>query len=64
VQVQTVGGKAQAVMTVTAKGLVDGSRNGLVVAGAPVRAELQLHNGGVVTTVGDSVTSYLRGVFG
>jgi len=64
VQVQTVDGKAQAVMTVTAKGLVDGSRNGLVVAGAPVQADLQLHNGGVVTTVADHVSGYLKGVFG
>src|SRR4051794_18264674 len=64
VQVQTDGGKAQAVMTVTAKGLVDGSRNGLVVAGAPVQADLQLRNDGVVTTVADNVSGYLKGVFG
>lgn len=71
VQVKTDGGKAQAVLTVTAKNLVDGSRNGLVVAGAPVQAELQLHNGGVVTTVADHVSDYLhhasdnlQGVFG
>ncbi|WP_028051115.1 HlyD family efflux transporter periplasmic adaptor subunit [Cellulomonas sp. URHD0024] len=64
VKVQTVDGKAQAVMTVTAKDLTEGSRNGLVVAGAPVQAELTLHNRGVVTTVAGSVSSYLKGVFG
>lgn len=64
VQVTTVGGKALALVTVESDELVDGEENGLVGSGTPVTASLSLRNDGVVTTVSDAVTSYVRGVFG
>jgi multidrug resistance efflux pump len=64
VQVETVGGKAQAVVTVQADDLEDGSSNRLVAAGTPVKAELALRNDGVVTTVSNRLSGFLRGVGG
>jgi len=64
VKVETVAGEAQAVVTLTGDALKDGAQNGLVSAGTPVTAELQLRNNGVVTKAGDSVKSYLEGIFG
>ena len=64
VQVTTVGGKALALVTVVSDELVDGDQNGLVGSGTPVQAQLALDNDGVVTTVSDAVTSYVRGIFG
>ncbi|MCR6690197.1 HlyD family efflux transporter periplasmic adaptor subunit [Cellulomonas sp.] len=64
VQVTTVAGQAQAVVTVVSDELVQGEQNGLVNAGTPVEARLALRNDGVVTTVSDAVTGYVRGLFG
>ncbi|GEL93726.1 HlyD family efflux transporter periplasmic adaptor subunit [Cellulomonas composti] len=64
VQVTTVAGQAQAVVTVASDDLEDGGQNGLMNAGTPVVASLALRNDGVVTTVSDAVTSYVRGVLG
>jgi multidrug resistance efflux pump len=64
VQVETVSGGAQAVLTLTGDALKDGSENGLVAAGTPVTAELQLENDGVVTRTAASVKTYLGGLFG
>ncbi|MDM7829823.1 HlyD family efflux transporter periplasmic adaptor subunit [Cellulomonas edaphi] len=64
VQVETVDGKAQAVVTVVSDGLVQGDQAGLVSAGTPVVARLHLRNDGVVTTVSDAVKGYLDGVVG
>lgn len=61
--VETVGGQAQAVFTITGDDLVEG-RDGLVSAGTPVTAELHLTNDGVVTRTADSVKTYLKGLFG
>lgn len=54
-RVTTVDGVAQAVVTVTSHDLVDGGRGGLLAAGTPVVAELELRNDGWVTTVSDHV---------
>lgn len=64
VQVETVDGQAQAVVTVASDELVQGDRGGLVSAGTPVVAELHLRNDGIVTTVSDAVKGYLEGVLG
>ena len=64
VQVETVAGSAQAVLTLTGASLKDGAENGLVSAGTPVTAELQLDNDGVVTRTAASVKTYLGGLFG
>ena len=63
VQVETVAGSAQAVLTLTGTALKDGAQNGLVSAGTPVTAELQLDNDGVVTRTAASVKTYLGGLF-
>ena len=62
--VETVGGQAQAVFTITGDELVEGDGDGLVSAGTPVTAELHLTNDGVVTRTADSVKTYLKGLFG
>jgi len=64
VQVETVAGEAQAVMTLKGTALKDGAQNGLVSAGTPVTAELHLRNDGVVTRTAESVKSYVEGIFG
>jgi multidrug resistance efflux pump len=64
VQVETVDGEAQAVVTVESDGLVQGDQDGLVSAGTPVVATLHLRNGGVVTTVSDAVKGYIADVVG
>ena len=64
VKVETIAGEAQAVVTLTGDALEDGAQNGLVSAGTPVTAELELRNNGVVTKAGDSVKSYIEGIFG
>ncbi|GEK19849.1 HlyD family efflux transporter periplasmic adaptor subunit [Cellulomonas xylanilytica] len=64
VKVETVAGEAQAVVTLTGDALDDGAQNGLVSAGTPVTAELQLRNDGVVTRTADTVKTYLGGLFG
>jgi len=64
VKVKTVAGEAQAVMTLKGESLRDGAQNGLVAAGTPVTAELQLENDGVVTRAASDVKSYLGGIFG
>ncbi|WP_315095474.1 HlyD family efflux transporter periplasmic adaptor subunit [uncultured Cellulomonas sp.] len=64
VKVETVAGAAQAVLILTGDSLEDGAQNGLVSAGTPVTAELQLDNDGVVTRTANSVKDYLGGLFG
>ncbi|MBD8057819.1 efflux RND transporter periplasmic adaptor subunit [Cellulomonas sp. JH27-2] len=64
VQVTTVDGQAQAVLTVAGEGLVQGDQDGLVSAGTPVVAQLHLRNDGMVTTVSDQVKGYLKRVVG
>ncbi|MDQ0373793.1 HlyD family efflux transporter periplasmic adaptor subunit [Cellulomonas humilata] len=63
VKVETIAGSAQAVLTLAGSALVDGAQNGLVSAGTPVTAELQLDNDGVVTRTAASVKTYLGGLF-
>lgn len=62
VDVETVGGHAQAVVRVRSDELVDGAANGLVSAGTPVVAVMELENDGIVTTVADNVRSYVDGL--
>lgn len=62
IEVQTVSSKAQAIVTVESDKLVPGKANGLVAAGTPVNAELQLQNDGVVTDVQASVNEVFDGV--
>ncbi|GCE76838.1 HlyD family efflux transporter periplasmic adaptor subunit [Cellulomonas biazotea] len=62
--VQTVGGEAQALITITGDDLVEGTQNGLVSVGTPVTAELHLENDGVVTRTAERVTTYIEGIFG
>ncbi len=64
VDVETVGGEARAVVTLSGEDLERGADHGLVSAGTPVTAELQLRNDSVVTRTADSVTDYLGGLFG
>jgi multidrug resistance efflux pump len=64
IEAATVAGEAQAVVTVVSDELVQGDENGLVTSGTPVDARLALRNDGVVTTVSDAVTGYVRGLFG
>jgi multidrug resistance efflux pump len=64
VKVETIAGEAQAVVTLTGDALKDGAQNGLVSAGTPVTAELELRNNGAVTKASESVKSYLEGIFG
>ena len=61
ISVQTVSGKAQAVLTVQSAGLVRGNAEGLVAPGTPVTVDLQLRNDGVVTNVAQSVERVVRG---
>jgi multidrug efflux pump subunit AcrA (membrane-fusion protein) len=61
VSVQTVSGKAQAVVTVASEALVRGDAEGLVAPGTPVTVDLQLRNDGVVTNVAQSVERVVRG---
>lgn len=63
VKVETVAGTAQAVVTLSGAALEDGAQNGLVAAGTPVTAELELDNDGVVTRTAASVKTYLGGLF-
>lgn len=63
VKVETIAGSAQAVLTLAGSSLVDGAQNGLVSAGTPVTAELELDNDGVVTRTAASVKTYLGGLF-
>jgi multidrug resistance efflux pump len=62
IEVQTVSSKAQAIVTVESDKLVPGKANGLMAAGTPVNAELQLQNDGVVTDVQASVNEVFDGV--
>ncbi|MEN0129120.1 MAG: HlyD family efflux transporter periplasmic adaptor subunit [Brevundimonas sp.] len=64
VQVETVDGKAQAVLTVVSDGLVQGDQDGLVSAGTPVVATLHLRNDGIVTTVSRAVKDSIADVVG
>jgi len=64
IQVETVGGEAQAVLKMSGDSLKDGSQHGLVSEGTPVTAEVHLHNDGVVTRTAASVKGYLKGIFG
>lgn len=71
IEVQTVASKAQAIVTVESDKLVAGKANGLMAAGTPVNAELQLKNDGVVTDVAASVdevftdvSTSVKGLFG
>ncbi|MCU1432810.1 MAG: biotin attachment protein [Actinotalea sp.] len=61
VSVQTVSGKAQAVVTVASEALVRGDAEGLVAPGTPVTVDLPLRNDGVVTNVAQSVERVVRG---
>ncbi|MGN8245738.1 HlyD family efflux transporter periplasmic adaptor subunit [Cellulomonas soli] len=56
VSVQSTGGAAQAVATVTSAGLVRGAADGLVAPGTPVTATLHLRRDGVVSTMADRLT--------
>jgi multidrug resistance efflux pump len=59
VNVETVAGQAQAVVTLTGDALKDGAQNGLISAGTPVTAQLQLRNDSVVTRATGTVKSFL-----
>ena len=62
VDVRTVGGEAQAVVTLSGDAFEDGAQNGLVSAGTPVRAQLHLRNDGVVARAAGAVRSFIEGV--
>ena len=62
VNVETVAGQAQAVVTLTGPALKDGAQNGLVSAGTPVTAKLELRNDGLVTRATGTVKSFLEGI--
>ncbi|NTW41996.1 MAG: biotin attachment protein, partial [Cellulomonadaceae bacterium] len=62
IDVQTVAAQAQTVVTVASDELLANDANGLVAAGTPVTAELELRNDSVVTTVADSIKGYLSGI--
>jgi multidrug resistance efflux pump len=62
VNVETVAGEAQAVVTLTGDALKDGAQNGLISAGTPVSAKLQLRNDSVVTRAAGTVKSFLGGL--
>ncbi|MBO0899078.1 HlyD family efflux transporter periplasmic adaptor subunit [Cellulomonas sp. zg-ZUI222] len=62
VEVTTVAGEAQAVVRMTSEALKDGSDNGLVSAGTPVVAQIELTNEGMVTTVAGKVRTYVEGL--
>lgn len=64
VDVTTVAGEAQAVLTITGENLDDGARNGLVSSGTPVTAGVALRNDGVVTDISRTVTAYVERTFG
>ena len=60
VKVQTVGGEADAEITVTSKDLIAGSNDGLVEPGTPVTAILHLRDNGPLAGVKDSFFSLLE----
>lgn len=62
VDVETVAGQAQAVVTLTGSALKDGAQNGLVSAGTPVTAKLELRNDSLVTRATGTVKSFLEGI--
>ncbi|MBO3095623.1 HlyD family efflux transporter periplasmic adaptor subunit [Cellulomonas dongxiuzhuiae] len=62
VDVTTVDGQAQAVVRIASDTLVDGAANGLVSAGTPVVTQIKLTNDGVVTTVAESLRTYVDGL--
>jgi len=64
IKVDTKGGEAQAVMTLTSSSLKEGAQNGLVAAGTPVDTALHLQNNGFVTRTAEDVKSAIGGIFG
>ena len=64
VDVQTTGGKAEALVKVSVPGLKDGAQGGVVSSGAPVTATMTLRNDGPVTRIADSVKSYVQRTVG
>jgi multidrug efflux pump subunit AcrA (membrane-fusion protein) len=60
VQVQTVGGQADAAIKVTSKDLITGSNDGLVEPGTPVTAILHLRDDGPLAGVKDQFFSLLE----
>lgn len=62
IQVETVGGQAQTVLTVTSDQLILGAADGLVAPGTPVQTVVSLRNDGVVTDVADRVQQSVRDV--
>jgi multidrug resistance efflux pump len=62
VDVETVAGEAQAVVTLTGDALKDGAQNGLVSPGTPVNAKLHLRNDSVVTRAAGTLKSFLGGI--
>lgn len=62
IDVHTVAAQAQTVIIVESDELLANDANGLVAAGTPVTAELELRNDSVVTSVADSIKGYLSGI--
>lgn len=62
VEVSTVQGEAQATVVVRSDELQAIAWNGLIVPGAPVQAEVQLRDDGILAGVRDMLTDFLRGI--
>jgi len=62
VEVLTVQGEAQATVVITSDELQDAAWDGLIIPGAPVQAEVQLRDDGILSGVRDMLTDFLRGI--
>lgn len=62
IEVATVRGEAQATVVISSEELQDAAWDGLVVPGAPVQAEVQLRDDGILAGVRDMLTDFLRGI--
>ncbi|GAA1729347.1 hypothetical protein GCM10009809_26150 [Isoptericola hypogeus] len=62
IAVQNTRNQAEATVTVRGEGLVDGAEHGLVVAGTPVTAVVELHDDGALAGVDASFDAFLRRV--
>lgn len=62
VEVATVQGEAQATVVISSEELQGVAWDGLIVPGAPVQAEVQLRDDGILAGVRDMLTDFLRGI--
>lgn len=62
IEVLTVAGEAQATVVIDSDELQDAAWDGLIVPGAPVQAQVQLRDDGILAGVRDMLTDFLRGI--